>query len=702
MLKLSVTFLAFISLHLISYLDGTAQCAAKEEAEAFLSTLHRHHIAPLENSAANHQSIIYQYIQLVDPVHVLYSENDAAELLEHCSTLLDTTGKGICAIIPIAATKHLSKIKQFQTELEMHTAKKLVFNLSDTLQWIQGLQSPKLPISDEDRLDFLRKKINLFYLLDAEALYSSSDSTATAQELKTYINTHDQALREKVKQSMACRVVTNELWKDENAARSAVLSFLFEAIAIAHDPHTKFFNSQAIQRFISNLQSVQIDYGITIDENERDDKIISSLRPGSEAWRSNQIHIDDKVVGIWLDKKALEGLQCMSADEVETAINFGEHKTITLELKTPSGESIKVTLKPEVAESEENLLTSMVLKKDQYKVGYIALPAFYSSSYEEIDNGCANDVGKEIMKLKKDSIQGLILDLRFNGGGSMQEAIDLAGLFIDVGPIGIQQMRTGKPAILKEMSKGVVYDGPLIILVNCFSASASEVIAGALQDYHRALIVGHTTYGKGTSQIILPILTDNEILKNEPNPLGYLKVTTAGIYRITNSTHQGIGIIPDITLPNPLVELNYQEKNETNPVQLQAISKNLIYTPFKPLPLEELQKQTDIRIGNSTYFTELVARKKQWPQLKYPIPLHPDEIQKSIEQAYQYGKLLDEIEPNIICPFDSEVPTANQQLTGMDANLSEWFNQQRNNVQYDAELQECFNIAIDLIQITLN
>ncbi len=147
-------------------------------------------------------------------------------------------------------------------------------------------------------------------------------------------------------------------------------------------------------------------------------------------------------------------------------------------------------------------------------IGYINLPGFYSREDESIEDekdikydGCANDVSKEIVKLKKDTIAGLILDLRYNGGGSMWEAMQLAGIFIDIGPVASMKEKDGKVHFLKDPNRGTIYDGPMMVLINGASASASEFLSAALQDYNRAIIVGGATYGKGTAQIVLPMDT---------------------------------------------------------------------------------------------------------------------------------------------------------------------------------------------------
>src|SRR5688572_21233923 len=165
-----------------------------------------------------------------------------------------------------------------------------------------------------------------------------------------------------------------------------------------------------------------------------------------------------------------------------------------------------VFLRKEKIENEENIVRGFVLKGEK-KIGYILLPGFYTEWENESGSSCANDVAKEIVKLKRENIEGLILDVRFNGGGSMGEAMELTGIFIDEGPLAGTKYRDGKVAFMKDPNRGQIYTGPMVLMVNGQSASASEMLAAALQDYNRAVIVGSNTFGKATMQQMMPLDT---------------------------------------------------------------------------------------------------------------------------------------------------------------------------------------------------
>ena len=189
---------------------------------------------------------------------------------------------------------------------------------------------------------------------------------------------------------------------------------------------------------------------------------------------------------------------------------MSNHDKATFKIKKPDGaERTVILLKEKMEEDDEHNKVKSFLLKGSKTIGFISLPSFYQDWENENSgvNGCANDVAKEILKLKKENIEGLIIDLSYNGGGSMEEAVELSGIFIDFGPVGMQKGRDSKIYTLKDVNRGTIYDGPLMLMVNGYTASASEMVAGTLQDYHRAVIVGTPTYGKATAQVVLPMDT---------------------------------------------------------------------------------------------------------------------------------------------------------------------------------------------------
>jgi carboxyl-terminal processing protease len=244
--------------------------------------------------------------------------------------------------------------------------------------------------------------------------------------------------------------------------------------------------------------------------------------------------------------------------------------------------------------------------KGTHRVGFISLPAFYTdwNGEEGGSNGCADDVAKEIIKLKKENIEGLILDLRYNGGGSMLEAIALAGIFIDFGPVGMTKDKEGKIYTMKDVNRGSVYEGPLILLINGFTASASEMLAGTLQDYHRALIVGSPSFGKATAQVVLPLDTmfDEKHMERMKTADNFIKITIDRLFRVHGTSAQQTGVIPDIFLPDFSETQSEREKTLAFPLANITIDANKYYHPYPSISLNPLKSFSKSFMDTSQFF----------------------------------------------------------------------------------------------------
>jgi len=228
-------------------------------------------------------------------------------------------------------------------------------------------------------------------------------------------------------------------------------------------------------------------------------------------------------------------LSGIGLEELEEVLDRSNLSALELTVRQSKGLRKTVVLKKEKIETEENTVKGFVLNGIK-KIGYLSLPGFYTRWGEDGSSSCANDVAAEIIKLKGENIDGVILDIRSNGGGSLKEAIDMAGIFIDEGPLVMMTDKIGRITTLKDVNRGTVYDGPLVILINGQSASASEILAAAIQDYHRGIVVGGASFGKATGQVVFSLDPDNHqpttIQPNQSNAFGYATVTLDRLYRV--------------------------------------------------------------------------------------------------------------------------------------------------------------------------
>jgi carboxyl-terminal processing protease len=372
------------------------------------------------------------------------------------------------------------------------------------------------------------------------------------------------------------------------------------AITWCYDPHSAYMNLKEKDEFSAMVSAMEYSAGLSLDENEKGDKTIGFLQPGGSAWKSGQLHKGDVLLKVKMNGIEKE-VANMSADEVEDILGGSKSGDIEITFKTAAGVIKTTKLLLEKVSNEEEKVKSYVVKSNK-KIGYINLPGFYSREDDSRNikyDGCANDISKEIIKLRKDNIEGLILDLRNNGGGSMWEAMQLAGIFIDIGPVASTKDKEGKVVFLKDPNRGTIYDGPLMVLINGQSASASEFLSATLQDYNRAIIVGGTTYGKGTAQIVMPLDTN----KADPNKKyeDFVKVTGEKFYRVNGSTVQWKGVEPDILLPDFFEDISFKEKANTSALKPDN-SKVGNYTAASALPLSILKSKSEARVNADVFF----------------------------------------------------------------------------------------------------
>ena len=412
-----------------------------------------------------------------------------------------------------------------------------------------------------------------------------------------------------------------------------------KSIALCYDPHTEYMTMTDRETFESYLGKRNMVFGFNLDEDDDGNIKIDKLKPGSAAFKSGMMNKGDKIISIqWEGADAID-VSKASAGQIEDILGENNHAKATITIIKEDGTKRQVVLakEKETDGSDDDRVKGYILKGAK-TIGYISLPSFYEDWENKVSiYGCANDVAKEILKLKIENIDGLVLDIRFNGGGSVKEAVDLAGIFIDAGPVTLIKTREPKTYTMKDMNRGTIFDGPLTILVNGFSASASELLSGALQDYNRALIVGSTTYGKATGQSILPLDTTIDLEKNitDTTSPAYLKLCLSQFYRVTGNTAQFSGVVPDILLPDATEAYDKKERNEPHALPANKIEANKYYIPYKALPLGMLKEKATEYKNEEPYFSSVskyINEKKHKP-VKKDVSLKMDDLLKRLPET---------------------------------------------------------------------
>lgn len=368
-----------------------------------------------------------------------------------------------------------------------------------------------------------------------------------------------------------------------------VFGYFMNAVSSAIDPHTTYYTPRRFENFAINMSLKLQGIGAVLTQEDQFTKIVSVVNKGP-AQKSGQIHKNDKIIGVGQgDKGEMVDVIGWRNDDVVDLIRGEAGTVVRLQIipYTDAGDGMPkvVRIVREEIKLEDQAAHSSKLEVEQdgkkFHLGVIELPSFYSEAAarneEEGDEATSTtqDVARLIKELKKDSVDGLIIDLRNNGGGSLSEVVDLVGLFIDKGPVVQGQSSGGNLRVLEDNDGKTLYDGPLAVMVNGSSASASEIFAGAIQDYGRGIVIGENTFGKGTVQSVADL---NRYLRNPELNVGALKLTVEKFYRITGKSTQNKGVQPDIQFPTIFDPEKYGESAYDNALAWDTINN----ADFKP------------------------------------------------------------------------------------------------------------------------
>lgn len=426
---------------------------------------------------------------------------------------------------------------------------------------------------DETMLqDYWRKSVKyelLSRIEEANATQEKND-TLSADEKKSFKELELDA-REDVEE-----LYKNLFKRLDKVRRSDRFEVYLNTITHMNDPHSDYFNPKEKQDFDINMGGKLEGIGARLQTSGDFTKIVDII-PGGPAWKGKELQVDDIITKVRQEDEELPlDITGMRIDDVVQKIRGKKGTKVILTIKKPDGSYKEIEIIRDLVIIEDGNARSVLLDLEQenkpsYSLGYIYLPKFYDDFEAKDGRSCAEHVRIELEKLNRQNVQGVILDLRNNGGGSLRDVVTMSGLFIEEGPIVQVKPRDYKAYVLKDEDSSVSYSGPLIVMVNKYSASASEILAAAMQDYDRAVIVGSTsTFGKGTVQRFFDL--DRAIRgNNDLKPLGQVKITTQKFYRVNGGSTQLKGVTPDIILPDIYQYLETGEQSYDHPIEWSEI-----------------------------------------------------------------------------------------------------------------------------------
>ena len=477
--------------------------------------------------------------------------------------------------------------------------------------------------------------------------------------------------------------------------RKDYFAIYLNTIVEQFDPHSNYFAPPDKDRFDLAMSGKLEGIGARL-QKKNDYITVIEVISGGPAWRSEKIEVGDAILKVKQEKEEdAVSIVGMRIDDAVKLIKGPKGTQVTLTIKNVDGTISDKVLTRDVVELEETYAKSSLIEKDDHKFGLINLPQFYFDMQDYKERNAASDVKKEILRLKEEGMEGLVFDLRNNGGGSLRAAVDIAGLFIKTGPV-VQVASPSSKEVLDDKDSEVVWDGPLVILVNELSASASEILAAAMQDYKRGIIIGSKqTYGKGTVQNLVDL---NQWLRNnDMGDLGALKITSQKFYRVNGGSTQLEGVKSDVVMPDRYSYIDVGEKDYDNPLPYDKISPAKYELWKGYIDYDETIKKSKERMADNKEL-QLIDDNAKWIKTRRDEKLinlnfdnYTAEIEKRKEESERF-KAIDKYNNQLTfqsLPYEVA-------LMEQDTTLSDKRKRWHKNLKKDIYVEEAIHVLQDL------
>jgi carboxyl-terminal processing protease len=670
----------FYFLIVISIVKLNAQeSSVCEKSLMIVKTAEKYHYNPRKIDDDFSNIVFTNFLETIDPTGFFFTKEEYNLLENFKSKIDDEILSNSCTFLDKTTEiylKNLDRIKLF----------------------IEKINNTEINLSEKDSL-FI--DLNNRFVNSIE--FENKWKKIIKQEiLQTYFSNYDtlekpissnKSILLKIKNELLQRELCRLTTKKNNTINEEQFvgnSFL-KSVSFAFDPHTEYFTNDDKNSFNQMLSKNALSFGIQFFRNRNDEIEVYKINFGSPAWKSKQIDEGDIIYKIEVLGKKQNSLNCLSYSEAVKYIYSANNYELKFFIKKKNNKQIEVVLKNEFIDIGGNKIESYILENDSIKLGYIYFSSFYSQSDVPRNKaiGCSYDISKEILNLKSQKIDGLIIDLRNNGGGSMFEATQLAGNFIKSGPIGIIETKNSGSSCLNDVNYGTIYDDKLIVLINHISASASEYFTSAMQDYNRAIIVGTNSFGKATTQDVIPIEAfEYDFNSKYKTPEAYIKLTQGIIFRVTGKSNQKNGLIPDIYMPEFLDSITVNESKFISAIENKSTNKQIFYNPLNEINFEYLKQKSKERIDTNSIFKNVIKSSSliKKSQNRFTVPLNIDDFRTFNKKLKAEYELYNKYErPNNFCVFDAN----NDSL-----DLNKFF---REKVQTDIYIGETFNIFYDFI-----
>ena len=567
--------------------------------------LNAYHVSPEKIDDAFSEKAFDLFIKRLDYDKMYFTKEDIS-VLETYKKGIDDEIKNRTFNLLNLSTEILDKrttfIKKIYPEI---LSKPIDFSVDE--QYETDDEKRDFATNEKELIDNWRKSLKfevMVKLLDMVEDQEKAKAKNDTMKVKSFAELEEQA-RIKIKKR-----VDERFKRYDKLTRQDRFTMYLNSLTSVFDPHTNFFPPEDKDDFDIQISGKLEGIGATLSEKEGYIKV-ESIVPGSASWKQGQLQAEDIILKVGQGDDEPVDIVDMRLDAAVRLIRGPKGTKVTLTVKKIDGSIIKIPIIRDVVVIEETYAKSTIFTnaKGDKKIGYIHLPSFYID-FNESDGGrkCSNDVLEEIKKLKAAGVQGIIFDVRSNGGGSLSDVVKIGGYFIPSGPIVQVKSRIQAQQTLVDRDPNTYFDGPLVVMIDEFSASASEIFAAAMQDYKRAIIVGSAhSWGKGSVQQFVDL---DRYLSNDYDslkPMGSTKISIQKFYRVNGGSTQIKGVVSDIILPDRYKYISLGEKEEDNPMKWDEIAPAQ-YTPAKPSwYIEKIKKASNQRTAKDTNFVKIEA-----------------------------------------------------------------------------------------------
>ncbi|TWP26092.1 tail-specific protease [Apibacter muscae] len=699
----------FLSLCSMSLLAFCFNASSKDDNEKEIfkrvrETLLYASYSPKNLNEQYSKDVYKKYMEDLDPFKRYFLKADINEFKKHEGKMSDMLINEDVSFYHLTIDRLYKRINE--SENYVNEIFKEPLSLNEDEFFLTDDKKRDFPANEKEAKDYWRKYIKyrvLQEIFNAQKQKDSVNDSIKISKLENKEKSKPQT-KEEIEADAIKKVKENlgEYFRQVKLRKkSDLFSIFINAYTEVFDVHTTYFSPKDKDNFNSSMSGKIIGIGATL-QDIKGYPTIKELVIGGPAWKSKEIEAGDKIIKVQQGKKGEPvSVVGMLLDDAIRLIRGEEKSTVVLTIEKKDGSTKNVTLVREEIEIQETFVRSAVITDEKgNKFGILYLPEFYVNLEGNSKGGrdCSDDIKREINELKKQGITGLIMDVRNNGGGSLSEVLDITGLFVGSGPVVQVKDSNGKIKVLETKEKEIVWDGPLVVMTNELSASASEILAGALQDYKRAVIVGpEQTYGKGTVQTIYPL----DRFSMGDDRYGALKVTIQKFYRINGSSTQLRGVNSDIVIPDILTYSDIFEKSQKFALPWDQISTTQ-YTTWQGTPKIDytyIKEKSKERLKGSSYISSIEAIGNWTKELDKidKISLSYDKFMNEMEKRSQQGK---KYEKDITFDAKIKVEAPSYELvkfkqdTVLKAKREDWYK----GMKKDFNLRESINVLNDIIK----